>query len=213
MQLPAAMESAVYLVESATLASEFGSTVLASVSADAVECLEPGTPESAIFLMEFERVEQVNAFWASGRHQSLLAAMNSQAGLLALAVPGLPYAGLPDAMEIPTIASVKPPEGRGPRAFMVIQGRVTDQKRIDQYRDILLPLIVAQGAYYTAFEIAGGVEVLMGEWPWGIFAISRWPDHAAGQAVWNSERYQTKAIPMRTGAGTFHVHFFTGIAG
>jgi uncharacterized protein (DUF1330 family) len=213
MQLPAALESAAYLAESASLASKFDGTVLASASADAIDCLEPGTPESAIFLLEFERAEQVKAFWASERHQSLLSAMNSQAGLLALAVPGLPYAGLPDAMEIPTTASVKPPEGSGPRAFMVIQGSVTDQERIEKYRDILLPMIAAQGAYYTAFEIAGAVEVLMGEWPWEIFAISRWPDHAAGHAVWYSERYQARAIPMRTGAGTFHVHYFTGSAG
>lgn len=213
MQLPAATESTAYLAGSASLANEFSGTVLASVSADEVECLEPGTPSSAVLMMAFEQAQQVNAFWASERHQSLLAPIRSQAGLLALTVPGLPYAGLPNALEIPTTASVEPPAGRGPRAFMVIQGRVTDQERIDRYRDILLPLIAAQGAYYTAFETAGGVEVLVGEWPWEIFAISRWPDHAAGHVVWDSTRYQTKAIPMRTGAGTFHVHFFTGIAG
>jgi len=213
VQLPAAMETAAYLAQSAKLAGEFGGTVLASVSADAVECLEPGTPESAVSLIEFQQAEQVNAFWASKRHQSLLALISSQAGLLALSVPGLPYSGLPEAMEIPTTASVQPPEGRGPRAYMVIQGSVTDPQRIDQYRDILLPLIAAQGAYYTAFEIDGGIEVLAGEWPWEIYAISRWPDHAAGHAVWDSERYQTEAIPTRTGAGIFNVHFFTGTSG
>lgn len=214
VQLPAAMESTAYLAGIVSLASEFGgTTVLAGVSADEVECLEPGTPDSAVLLMTFEQAQQVNVFWANERHQSLLASIRSQAGLLALRVPGLPYAGLPDALEIPTTASVEPPEGRGRRAFMVIQGSVTDQERIDRYRDILLPLIAAQGAYYTAFEIAGGVEVLVGEWPWEIFAISRWPNHAAGHAMWYSERYQTKAIPTRMGAGTFHVHYFAGIAG
>ena len=213
MQFPAAMEAATYLAQSAKLAGEFGGTVLASVSADAVECLESGTPESAVSLIEFQHAKQVKAFWASERHQNLLAPMCSQPGLLALSVPGLPYAGLPEAMEIPTTASVQPPEGRGPRAYMVIQGSVTDEQRIEQYRDILLPLIAAQGAYYTAFEISGGLEVLAGKWPWDIYAISRWPDHAAGHAVWDSERYQTEAIPTRTGAGKFHVHFLTGIAG
>ena len=213
LQIPVSMDSASYLVDAVSLASEFEGTVLASAPTEAVEGLEPGTPDSAVFLMEFEQADHLNDFWASDRHQGLLGAMNSQAGLLALAVPGLPYAGLPDAMDIPTTASVKPPEGPGPRAFMVIQGSVTDPERIDQYRDILLPLIAAQGAYYTVFEIAGSVEVLAGEWPWEIFAISRWPDHAAGHAVWDSEIYQTRAIPKRTGAGTFHVHFFTGLSG
>jgi uncharacterized protein (DUF1330 family) len=213
MQFPAAMEVTAYLAESTKLAGEFGGTVLASVSDRAVECLEPGTLESAVYLIEFAQEEQVKAFWASERHENLLVKMTSPAGLLALSVPGLPYTGLPEALEIPTTASVNPPEGRGPRAFMVIHGSVTDQKRIDEYRDILLPMIAAQGAYYTAFEVTGGLEVLAGEWPWEIFAISRWPDHGAGHAVWDSDRYQTKAIPTRTAAGVFHVHFFTGIAG
>jgi len=213
MQIPAALDAAAYLAESAPLASDFGGTVLAGVSADDVECLEPGTPKAAVLLIEFEHAGQVNAFWASERHQSLLTLIGSSDGLLALAVPGLPYAGLPEAMDIPTTASVEAPEGFGPRAFMVIQGIVTDQERLDKYRDVLLPLIAAQGAYYTAFEISGGAEAFMGEWPWEIFAISRWPDHAAGHAVWDSDRYQNTAIPIRTGAGTFHVHFFTGVAG
>ena len=213
MQIPAVLESAVYLADAESLASEFGGTTLASVDADAVECLEPGSPECAIFLIEFKRMEQLTAFWTSERNQSLLGALDSDVGLLALAVPGMPYSGLPDALEIPTTATVKPPEGAGPRAFMVIQGSVTDQQRIDQYRDVLLPMIAAADAYYTAFEIAGGLQVLVGEWSWEIFAISRCPDLAAGHTVWDSERYQTKAIPIRTGAGTFNVHFFNGLAG
>ena len=213
MQIPAVLDSGVYLSDAESLASEFGGTTLASVDVDAVECLEPGTPECAIFLIEFKWMEQFTAFWTSEGSQSLLGTLGSDSGLLALAVSGLPYLGLPDALEIPTIASVKPPESSGPRAFMVIQGCVTDQKRIDQYRDVLLPMIAAAEAYYTAFEIAGGLQVLVGEWSWEIFAISRWPDHAAGHAVWDSERYQTRAIPIRTGAGTFNVHFFNGLAG
>jgi uncharacterized protein (DUF1330 family) len=213
MQIPAAIGSASYLADGEALASEFDGTVLAAAPADAVDCLEPGTPESAALLIEFEQEEQLDAFWVSERHQNLLGNLNTQAGLLVLAVPGLPYAGLPDALDIPTTASVEQPADRGPRTFMVIQGSVTDQQRIDQYRDVLLPMIAAQGAYYTAFEIAGKLRVLSGTWPWEIFAISRWPDHAAGHAVWYSDRYQNKAIPIRTGAGIFHVHYFTGLSG
>lgn len=129
-----------------------------------------------------------------------------------LSVAGLPYEGLPDTLEVPTIASVTPPANRGPCAYMVVQGRSTDQARMDQYRDIILPMIKAQGAYYTAFEIEGHVNLLCGKWPHDIFAISRWPDHDAGHAFWDSDRYQSIAIPVRTGAGNFLVHYLPGTA-
>jgi uncharacterized protein (DUF1330 family) len=74
-------------------------------------------------------------------------------------------------------------------------------------------MLKEQGAYYIAFEIEGGARVLHGEWPYDIFAISRWPDHAAGHAFWDSDRYQNTAIPTRTGAGEFWVHFMIGDQG
>lgn len=73
-------------------------------------------------------------------------------------------------------------------------------------------MIKAQGAYYTAFEIEGHVNLLCGKWPHDIFAISRWPDHDAGHAFWDSDRYQNIAIPVRTGAGNFLVHYLPGTA-
>lgn len=84
---------------------------------------------------------------------------------------------------------------------------------MDQYRDIILPMLKEQGAYYTAFEIEGNTEVLEGNWPYDIFAASRWPDYAAGHAFWDSDRYQNTAIPVRTGAGSFWVHFMVGETG
>jgi uncharacterized protein (DUF1330 family) len=213
LQIPMSIDMTGYFAEAAPLADSFGGRVLATVSATAVECLETGTPAASVFLVGFEQSAQAKAFWNNEQHQGLIASLDNTNGLVALLTPGLPYNGIPDAMEIPTLASVQPPEDRGPRAFMIIQGSVTDEERIDQYREILLPMIAAQGAYYIAFEATGGVQVLMGEWLWEIFVISRWPDHAAGHKVWYSERYQTKAIPARTGAGTFQVHYFNGTAG
>ena len=96
---------------------------------------------------------------------------------------------------------------------MVIQGTGTDQARMDRYRDIILPMIAGLGAYYIAFDINGGATALSGTWPWEIFAVSRWPDHRAGDAFWDSDRYQNVAMPARAGAGAFHVHFFEGQAG
>ena len=179
-----------------------------------VECLEPGTPAAEIALFRFDRMEQARELWNSAANRRALAACSlaDDPQTLALLAAGLPYAGLPEAPEIPTIASVEPPPGRGPRHYMVIQGTGTDQARMDRYRDIILPMMGELGSYYIAFNIGGGVETLTGDWPWEIFAISRWPDSQAGHDFWDSERYQNEAVPLRTGVGTFHVHFFKGDA-
>jgi len=55
-----------------------------------------------------------------------------------------------------------------------------------------------------------GVKAQRGGWR---IAISRWPDYAAGHAFWDSDRYQNTAIPVRTGAGDFLVHYLPGIGG
>ncbi len=213
VQIPAAADAAAYLAAAAEAAGAAGGKLLGAVNAADVECLEAGTPEASILLVEFPDQASASACWQADAHQAAWAPLTDTPGLVALTVNGLPYVGLPDMLEIPSTASVKPPAGRGPRAFMIIQGVGTDQARMDQYRDIILPMIAEQGAYYSCFEIEGKVEVLHGDWPHEIFAISRWPDHAAGHAFWDSDRYQNVAIPTRTGAGHFLVHFFTGAAG
>jgi uncharacterized protein (DUF1330 family) len=213
VQIPAAADAAAYLDAAASLAGAHDGRALAAVSASAVECLEAGTPESSILLAEFDDSAAARGFWNAPAHRQTFSAVANAPGLSALIVNGLPYAGLPDMPEIPSTASVTPPAGRGPRAYMIVQGTATDQPRMDEYRDIILPMIAAQGAYYTCFEIDGKVDLLHGEWTHNIFAISRWPDHDAGHAFWDSDRYQHVAIPTRTGAGHFWVHFMTGLSG
>lgn len=213
VQIPATVDSTAYLTGAGPLLENEGGILLAAADAREVECLERGTPEAAVLLAQFSDPGSLRTFWEHAEHQELLNPLRSAPGLLALQIPGLPYTGLPEAPDIPTIASVQPPNDRGPRAFMVVQGTGTDPERMDRYREVILPMIAEQGAYYTAFEISGEAKVLLGQWPWGIFAISRWPDHSAGHAFWDSERYQTVAIPIRTGAGTFHVHYLVGSAG
>ena len=163
-------------------------------------------------LAEFRGSERLRDFWSDQEHRGSYASI-ARENPLVLAAPGLPPEGLPDMLEIPTTASVTPPANRGPRAYMVIQGSGTDEARMDQYRDIILPMLKEQGAYYIAFEIEGNTEVLAGSWPYDIFAVSRWPDYAAGHAFWDSDRYQNTAIPIRTGAGSFWVHFAVGKTG
>lgn len=213
VQIPAAVEAAGYLDAAAELAGKHDGRVLAATPANGVECLEAGTPASAILLVQFGDGDQGRDFWRSDAHQGLFAPLAAAPDTSAILVNGLPYVGLPDMPEIPTTASVTPPDDRGPRAYMLIQGTAYDQARMDQYRDIILPMIAEQGAYYVCFEIEGNAERLHGEWQHNIFAVSRWPDYAAGHAFWDSDRYQNVAIPTRTGAGHFWVHFMTGATG
>lgn len=210
LQLPTALDSTEYCKAAAQLAAEYGGKVLANASAAEVECLEAGTPSAAMLLAEFEQQQSIDAFWSDDRHQAIFEPLSTTPEVVALGVGGLPYEGLPDALEIPTIASVTPPENQVPCAYMIVQGSSTDQARMDQYRDIILPMIKEQSAYYTAFEIEGNVIRLCGEWPHEIFAISRWPDHQSGHNFWDSDRYQNTAIPVRTGVGHFLVHYFPG---
>ncbi|MEO0996450.1 MAG: DUF1330 domain-containing protein [Pseudomonadota bacterium] len=212
-QLPATLDSGGYRDRSAALIARHGGTLRASQPHASVECLEPGTPAAALVIAEFDGAGGPRALWDDPEHRTLLAALDGGDEALFVGVAGLPYAGLPDLPEIPTTASVTPPAGDGPRAYMLIQGHGSDQSRMDEYRDVILPMLKELGAYYTVFDIEGNVDVLAGPWTEQIFAISRWPDHAAGHAFWDSDRYQNTAIPIRTGAGRFTVHFCEGSSG
>lgn len=202
-----------YLAAAAPLVESHGGKLLAAVAADGVERLETGTPAAGILVAEFENQADIRTLWESAEHAASRELLEASDQALAIGATGLPYVGLPEMMDIPTVASVNPPDVPGPRHYMLIQGIGSDQSRMDQYRDIILPMLKEQGAYYTLFEIEGNVDFLAGESPYTIFAISRWPDHAAGHAFWDSDRYQNTAIPIRTGAGEFWVHFFEGLAG
>lgn len=211
-QVPETTNARDYFFDAAAMAKLHGARILSMQPSDSVECLESGTPSASILLAEFAGQVALAEFWESDDHQAIFRQI-ARSDPLILAAPGLPTEGLPDMLDIPTTASVTPPTDRGPRAYMIIQGKGTDEARMDQYRDIILPMLKEQGAYYTAFEIDGNTEVLAGNWPHAIFAVSRWPDYTAGHLFWDSDRYQNTAIPIRTGAGTFWVHFMVGETG
>ena len=213
VEAPQSAAADTYVEQLAALAADAGGRVLGAAPAAAVECLEAGTPAAACCLIQFGERHRLTELWCSEAQRRAFAAVENLAGLRVLDVPGLPYVGLPEAPAIPSIASVTPPAGGGPRAYMIIQGNAFDQARMDAYRDIILPMIKALDAYYVAFDLDGGVDTLHGNWPYRIFAISRWPDYRAGHRFWDSDRYQNTAIPQRRGAGEFSVHFFAGLAG
>jgi uncharacterized protein (DUF1330 family) len=178
--------------------------ILAAGDVDQVTVLEPGTTHSGLIIARFPVAGDLDAFWAGDRPDA--------AGVVALASAGIAWEGWPGHF-IPTIATVDVPDACAPRCFMVIEGTGTDQARMDQYRDIILPMIRERGGYYIAFELGGAVRVLAGEWSEGIFAISRWPSRALAEDFWHSDRYQNVAVPIRTGVGRFDVQIIEGIAG
>ncbi|QMW23087.1 DUF1330 domain-containing protein [Sandaracinobacteroides saxicola] len=183
-------------------------TILAASEAGAVDVLEPGTIHTSLLIARFAWAPDLDAFWAGA---AALAA-GLPAGAQVLGAAGLAWEGWP-GHPVPTIATVTVPASDRPRAYMLIEGTGHDEAAMDAYRDVILPMLRERGGYYPLFELGGSVRVLHGNWGWGILAISRWPDIAAAQDFWFSERYQTVAIPIRTGKGDFEVQLTAGIAG
>lgn len=178
-------------------------TILAAAPASGVTPLEPGTAHTGLVIARFAFEDDLNA---------CARALALPDGTVALAAAGIPYEGWPGSF-VPTIASVDVPDAGAPRTYMLIEGTGTDQARMDQYRDVILPMMRERGAYYVAFELGGNVRVLAGTWSEGIFAISRWPSRAHAEDFWFSDRYQQVAVPLRTGAGRFDVQVVDGVAG
>lgn len=182
-------------------------TILAAGASQAVKPLEAGSAHDALLIARFAFREDLEGAWAA------LAAHAAQApGLVALASAGLPWEGWP-GHDVPTIATVTVPDTPSPRTYMLIEGTGTDPERMDRYRDVILPMIRERGAYYVQFEIGGNVQVLAGAWSEGILAVSRWPSWALAEDFWYSTRYQTVAIPLRSGVGRFDVQLVEGCEG
>jgi uncharacterized protein (DUF1330 family) len=195
------------LTEAAAAAAAAGGEVLANAPAGRASCLEPGSIGSGILLARWSDAEKLQKA-ATGEILPMLAsALPPHSTPLVLQVNGLPENGLPDMMDIPTVASV-PIAPKSPRnALMLIRGSVSDQGRIDGYRDVILPMLKERGGYYEVFAAQPGeVIALSGRWTDQVFAISRWPCRENAEDFWYCDRYQMIAIPKRIGAGRFTVH-------
>jgi uncharacterized protein (DUF1330 family) len=184
-----------------------GASVHAWAPAARVACFEPGTAAAGMLIASVGDASRAMKLARELLIPQLRKALPPSSAPLVLRVKGLPSLGLPDMMDIPTVASVpRPPRGLR-NALMVIQGRATDPARMDQYRDIILPMMKERGSYYEVFALSEGeVEALSGFWGEQIFAISRWPTRASAEDFWLADRYQQEAIPKRVGAGRFTVH-------
>jgi uncharacterized protein (DUF1330 family) len=188
-----------------------GGMALAARDDGEVEQLEPETPPAMIVLGRWPSRAEFDAAWTSMVADRVDMLLEQRA--IVLAMSGLPPDGLPDHLEIPTVASVPRIHDSAPPTYMTIQGSVSDQTRIAGYRDVILPMMKQLGAYYIVFVIEeGAVRVLRGTWKEQIFAISAWPTQAAAHDFWCSDRYQTVAVPIRAPISTFHVHLLQGSA-
>lgn len=199
------------LAGSAASARQGGTTYLDARLHD-VTVLEPASRGCHLWAAQFPTAAARDAAWAELAAHGWASALTAEEPPVILAINGLPPEGLEDDA-VPTAANVTPPPSPGPRAYMLIEGTPEDQDRINSYRDVILPMLKARGGYYTIFELGASLSVLSGQWCDMIIAISRWPDRAAAQDFWLSDRYQSVAIPMRTRAGRFSVLLADGIAG
>lgn len=196
------------LKEIASWVRSGGGQVLAWDPPGRISGLEPGTPAAGLLLASFKD----GALLQKCARERILPLIDRSVPkgtqVQVLQVNGLPENGLPDMMAIPTVASVPRTRPVPRNALMLIRGTGYDQARLDQYRDIILPMLKDRGGYYEVFALAEGeVTALRGEWKDAIFAISRWPTRAAAEDFWYSDKYQTQAIPLRLdGAGKFVVN-------
>ncbi len=180
------------------VAAEGGVLIATGAAADNAY-LEIGTPPKSVIVATWPSQAAVLAAWPVIARKI---PGDSEAAIVALAGPCMAEDGLPD---FPTRAAAAPVKSPGPPAFMVVEGTVTAAEPMARYRDIIFPMISERGGYYLVYLPGDQVTVLHGDWPWGALIVSRWPDAAAAHDFWYSDRYQTVAIPTRTGSGVFSV--------
>jgi uncharacterized protein (DUF1330 family) len=195
------------LRDAATTIRRGGGRVLGWGAPGQVASLEPGAPSGGLVLARWSDPQALRRVARDQLLPQLKSMLPPPTIPTLLAVEGLPDNGLPEMLDIPTVASVPPPKSMRGTALLIIRGRAWDPAALDRYRDVILPMHKERAGYYEAFAVAPGqVEALSGEWSDLIFAVSRWPSAAVAEDFWYSERYQTVAIPMRLGAGKFSVH-------
>lgn len=186
--------------------------MLAAALPREVEVLEAGTRLAAAFIARWPERAGLDAFWAAEGVASAFAPIARVRGSRAVAVRGVPAAGLPGD-DLPTIATVTPPRLPTPPAYMLVQGSVANLEPMQRYVEIIRPMLRERLGYYVVYAQAADVSVLHGTWAEHAFIVSRWPTLDAARDFWWCDRYQRTAIPTRTGHGEFTVLLMPGRAG
>lgn len=185
-----------------------GGSIILAASAKAAEVLETGSTAHAVLVLKFASDENASAFWSSSENQQAFGDVFSHEGFLhAISVPGIPEEGLPDE-PLPTTANVTIPKSDGPKAYMLVQGTVTDPEPIGTYMETIIPMIIERGGVYRAWTPPDGPRVLAGDWPPQYLVLSEWPSVEEPRDFWYSDTYQNVAIPTRQPASEFTVLLF-----
>ena len=184
-----------------------GALVLAAPT-DRAEVLEEGSEQHAVIVFRFPDAADAESFWACRLNQDAFTSLSDQPGFLhAISLPGIPEAGLPGE-PLPTAANVIVPDHEGPKAYMLVQGTVSDPGPIGVYMETIVPMIIERGGVYRAWTDPEGPEVLAGDWPAKYVVFSEWPSAAVVRDFWYSDKYQNVAIPTRRPASDFTVLLF-----
>lgn len=187
--------------------SKCGGRLIAACQVHEVAAIEPGSQPLHTWIARFPSMTAAREAWSARIDVSMLAHPEAP---LVLAVRAVPDEGYPAELDfIPTHRNVVPGPSPSP-TLLLIEGSASDAQRMEQYRDIILPMMKERGSYYTVFELGGNVEVLCGNWNEAIFAISRWPTREAALDFWLSSKYQETAIPLRLDIGRFSVLALAG---
>ena len=184
--------------------SNHGGRLIAARPLHEIEALEPGSVPLHTWIGLFPSMEAAKAAWAAMD----TSALQQPVPPLVLAAKAVPEGGYDDDI-IPTHLNVDPGPSQPP-TLMLIEGSASDQAAMDQYRDIIMPMLKERGGYYIIYELGGDVAVLSGDWDEAIFAISRWPTPHAARDFWLADLYQDTAIPLRLNVSAFQVVTLTG---
>ncbi|MBT5239314.1 MAG: DUF1330 domain-containing protein [Rhodospirillaceae bacterium] len=192
---------------SSVIEAHGGSTIFAA-PAKAAKILEDGSVPHAVLVLKFPTDEDASVFWSSGENQQAFSELFShEAFLHAISVPGIPEEGLPEE-PLPTTANVTIPQRDGPKAYMLVQGTVTDPEPIGTYMETIIPMIIERGGVYRAWTTPEGPRVLAGDWQPQYLVLSEWPSIEEPRDFWYSDTYQNVAIPTRQPASDFTVLLF-----
>jgi uncharacterized protein (DUF1330 family) len=73
-------------------------------------------------------------------------------------------------------------------AFVIVDIRVTDPVRYEEYKRLAAPTVAAYGGKYV---VRGGkVEALEGDWPLGRLVVLEFPTLEQAREWWESEAYR-----------------------
>ncbi len=190
------------------MVEEVRGSVLLAAPADVAEVLEEGSEPHAVLVLKFPSEDRASDFWSSDANQQAFGELFShEAFLHAVSVPGIPEDGLPNE-PLPTTANVTIPQRDGPKAYMLVQGTVSDPDPIGAYMETIIPMIIERGGVYRAWTLPDGPSVLAGDWQPQYLVLSEWPTIEEPRDFWYSDTYQNVAIPTRQPASDFTVLLF-----